>query len=287
MGDHISLFDRPRLNEEKIAGKRWYETPRGVTVPSVTTFLDAMDKPNLDRWKVRNDREQLILWVQKNRALLAAVNEERTAPLMDNSTLSDTMTGLKFFNSRATDVGNLVHLIFERLMLGLDPQIPEGWECVRDVYDLFCEEFEFDVIAIEPQLMNYTFEYAGSADAILNLKRRDSDEEKQVTVIDWKSGSGLYGSVAYQTMAYGKAEFMLDPITGKEIEAPEVTATMGVWLRPNGYAAHPLEFSDEVWTAVRAARYLFGIMSREWGLKGKAVNPNPVKKANVDWPELP
>jgi hypothetical protein len=287
MGDHLSLYDRPRLNEIRVGGKRHYETRRGAVVPSVTTFLDALDKPHLDRWKVKREREKLIEWVTSQRALLAAVNPERTAPMIDNDSLEALLKGLDFFDSTATDTGNLVHRIFEELLLGREPNIPAGWECVRKVWDQFCSDFEFDVIAVEPQLTNYTLGYAGSADAILNIKRRAVDEPKQITVVDWKSGTGVYGSVAYQTMAYAKAETMLDFETGEEVPAPEVTALMGVWLRPNGYAAYPLEYSDRVWFTVRAARYAFETMKDEWSLRGKPLNEGAVKSVTQPWPELP
>lgn len=287
MGDHISDYNRPRLNEQRVGGKRFYETKQGILVPSVTTFLDALDKPHLDRWKVKREREGIIEWVLQNRALLAAVNDERTAPMVDNVSLEALLKGLSFFNSTATDTGNLVHRIFEELLLGREPHIPLGWECVLKVWEQFNADFEFEVIAVEPQLTNYTLGYAGSADAILKIKRRGSDEPAEITVVDWKSGTGVYGSVAYQTMAYAKAETMLDLETGEEIEAPKATALMGVWLRPNGYAAYPLEYSDRVWYTVRAARYAFETMKDEWSLRGKPLNEGAVKSVTAAWPELP
>lgn len=287
MGDHLSMYDRPRLNETRVQGKRFYETKRGVLVPSVTTFLDALDKPHLDRWKVKTEREKLTEWVTSNRALLAAVNADKTAPLVDNESLDALLKGLKFFNSVATDTGNLVHRIFEEFLLGREPNIPAGWECVREVWEQFNADFEYDIIAVEPQLTNYTLGYAGSADAILNIRKRNSDDDFEITVVDWKSGTGVYGSVAYQTMAYAKAETMLSFETGEEVEAPKATALMGVWLRPNGYAAYPLEYSDRVWYTVRAARYAFETMRDEWSLRGKPLNEGAVKSVTTPWPELP
>ena len=280
------------MNEDretsKKKGGRFYFNPRGGdSLPSVTTIGKVFPAPQLDRWIKNRDKEEFVNWVVKNRGVLNMLGPDGQFILNDES-MSEMLKALKFFDSTATDAGNLVHNIFENLLLGRTPDVPPGWECVLELFKRFTEDYEYEVIAVEPQLLNHTFEYAGSADAILNMRLRGSDEPMRITVIDWKSGSGLYGSVARQTCMYARAEFMIDPITGKEIPAPKVVQARGVWLRPSGYACKPLVIDDDVWIDCRAAIRVYRSHLRgDWHLVGRPENPNPIKSKGRDWPVLP
>ncbi len=52
MFTHIDIPEIPKIiQKNKPNGLRYYETPEGNEYPSVTTILDAKEKPHLDHWR--------------------------------------------------------------------------------------------------------------------------------------------------------------------------------------------------------------------------------------------
>jgi hypothetical protein len=291
MGDNFTLLDRPRLNEDrdtsKKKGGRWYLTPRGDSLPSVTTVLKVFPAPQLDRWIKNKDKEGFANWVVKNRGVLNMQGPDGEYVLPSDG-LHSMLKALNFYDDTAALTGNLVHNIIENKLLGRHVDVPPGFECVAAVVDQLLEDYEVEVVAVEPQLINYTHQVAGSADAILRIRKRGTDDPWRVIVVDWKSGNGLYGSVARQLCMYARMEVMLDPRTGAELPMPHIDGTAGVWVRPSGYALYPMQYDEEVWIDCRAALRVYHAHARgDWGMKGRADNPNPIKSKGRDWPALP
>lgn len=254
-----------KLNAVYRYGKRFYPLPStGVEVPSVSTFLNVLPKPALDKWKLK----QVASGAVKYKSSWENLPEEAAI---------DLLVGGKLGSTAARDNGDTVHKIFEDLAVGQDPHVPAGFEKVPEMWERFNNEFDVKVLAAEPQLMNYNLLYAGSADLIVEINGVPG-------ILDYKSGSGIYGSTAYQTKAYGMCEKMLDPITGLEVDAIPVEAAWGFWIRKSGYALYPLQFDDEVGTVVRASRALFDRVGySDWGYRGKPINPNPIRVKGEDW----
>lgn len=253
-----------KLNAVYRYGKRFYPLPsNGIEVPSVSTFLNVLPKPALDKWKLKQVAEAAVKF------------HDNWYGLPDEAAV-DLLVGGKLGSTKARDNGDVVHKIFEDLATGAEPHVPEGFERVRVMWERFLNEFEVKVEAAEPQLMNYNLMYAGSADLIVTINGVTG-------ILDYKSGSGIYGSTAYQTKAYGMCDKMLDPVTGREIDAIPVTAAWGFWIRKAGYALYPLQFDDEIGTVVRAARALFDRVNNDWGYRGKPINPQPIRTKGEDW----
>jgi hypothetical protein len=294
MGDNYTLLDRPRLNEDiekKLdTGERWYVTPRGISLPSVTTITKLIPNPGLTRFLKTLDKKQLVEWVVKNRGVLNGLDAE-SRYILDDAGLTDLLMGLKFKgNNDAALKGNVVHAYFERRLLGLETQCPTPeWDATLSaLFAKFESEFEWQVLAVEPQLMNYGIGYAGSADAILMIRKRDAGGAWLVAVVDWKSGNSLYGSVARQILMYRKCTRMLDT-EGNEVDAPETDTSLGIWLRPPGFAVYPLADDESVWKECYAAVLLHKGTERrrEWGMRGQPINSDPIKTKGKDWPALP
>lgn len=262
--------------------ERWYQTPEGNRYPSVTTILGVENKKALNTWKVK----QTLRWAKNNPGTMTEL------PIEQLEKMAYDIPNLG--NSSAAS-GEIVHRIFEELALGRDAHVPEGFESAADAWRRFNEDFEVEVIAVEPEVYNDTMQYAGSLDALYRMRARGdwyvySGEgtnwgEWQTVVADVKSGNGLYGSTAIQCMAYGKAEKLIMPGEGV-IDMPEVTAIAGIWVRPGGYAFYPLEFSERVWRHFAALRRVHLLHNADWQLRGKAINPNAVKSAGSAWPDV-
>lgn len=253
-----------RLNTVTVKGSRFYELPNGDQVPSVTTFMKVLDKPALNNWRVKKVAE----WAVKNLDSWRNLPEEAAIDVLSKSS---------FYDSAPREVGDISHKIKEDLSIGRDPYVPPGFEWAVRNWETFTSDFDVELLYAEPQLINYSYAYAGSADAILRIKPKNSGEWR-TAIIDYKSGNGLYGSTAYQTTAYGMCEVILLP-DGTEIDMPKIDTAYGFWTRPSGYALYPLTFDQNTWDVVRACRRLYDLTKRDWEYRGKPINPNPIKSA--------
>lgn len=258
------MAGRDRINEVQVKGKRHYELPNGDTVPSVTTFLDVLPKEALHKWKTKT-------------AARWAVQHQNAWSELPIEAAVDVIAASPFYDSSARDNGDIAHRILEEMAIGRDPTIPQGFEGARDVWHEFTSDFDVKVVYAEPQLINYTYRYSGSADLICEI-------DGELCLVDHKSGNGIYGSTAFQLTAYGMCEKLMLP-DGEEIDMPEVTSTYALWVRPNGYALYPMAFDQDTWDTVRAARRVFDLTRDDWRYRGKPVNPNPVKRATAQWGE--
>ena len=267
------IAERTRLNEVQINGKRHYELSNGDVVPSVTTFLDVLPKPALDKWRVKVTAEYAIDKVDDWAKLDAT--SQLIVPRMPRDATVDMMKGAPYSDTSARDNGNIVHKIFEDLFVGREPLVPKGFERAVDLFEQFNKDFEIEVLYIEPQLVNEKLKYSGSTDGIFRINGK-------LTVIDWKAGRGLYGSTAYQATAYARCEYIVTE-TGEEVEMPQVDQLMGVWLRSSGYAPYPLEYSQDTWDVVRMARRLYDLTAREWDYRGKPMIANALKSPGPEW----
>jgi len=280
---NTEVFKRERLNAINVKGKRYYETPRGTMEPSVTTFLGVLPKAALDNWKLKTVAEFAVNNV--NDWAKADENGNLVTRMPLDATI-DTIKKGPGYDSRARDAGELVHKIAEDVLLGKTPYVPAGYEMVAGYINEFVKEFDVKLIAAEPQLINYEVGYAGSADLLASLTLHTG--ERVNAVLDYKSGSGIYGSVAYQCSAYAHAETIIDVEAGGVERViidtiGAITHCFGVWVRKSGWAIYELENSEDVWKTVQAAKYIFESTSNEWGLRSKPLNVSPIRSAGTAW----
>jgi hypothetical protein len=112
----------------------------------------------------------------------------------------------------ASDHGTLVHELVA-LIADDTPSIPMGdHEAAQHQLDQFREWFDEtveDVDAVELMVAHPKYLYAGRLDFLLRFKG-----DKVPTIIDIKSGAGVYPETRYQTAAYREALKFTSPGTG-------------------------------------------------------------------------
>lgn len=276
-------FHRERINAVSIKGKRYYVLPNGETVPSVTSVLSILPKAALDNWKLKT----VATFAVDNVNDWAKADEKGTiVTRLPYEATVDTLKKGPGWDSTARDNGEIVHKIAEDILLNRKPYVPAGFERATQYVHEFVEEFAVELIAAEPQLINYSVGYAGSADLIAKVHLPDSGDV--IAVLDYKSGSGLYGSTAYQCCAYAHAESWIatdENATEKSVKESmgDITHSFGVWLRPSGWAMYSLSMEEPVWGTFRAARYLFDTTSNDWEYRSKPINEHPIRSAGPAW----
>jgi hypothetical protein len=106
--------------------------------------------------------------------------------------------------NEAASHGTLVHALASLLVTGV-PSIPLGGDdapaqAQLDAFAEWREQYVAEVYATELMVAHDGYRYAGALDFVLRMKRH-----KVPTLIDVKSGKGVYAEFRYQTAAYREA----------------------------------------------------------------------------------
>jgi hypothetical protein len=253
-----------------IKGKRHYPVPSGDTVPSVSTFLDILAKPALTNWKVKTTAE----WAVDNQEHWKGLPRDAAVDVVAKSTT---------FNKDAATMGTIAHGVFEDLANGREPSyMPPGFEMIPRYWAEFVEEFQVRVEYPEPWLWNKGLRYAGSADLVCTMQL-PGHAERITAIIDYKSGSGIYGSTAYQLAAYAMCDQLILDGGRTIIAPPAVTHTFGMWVRPAGWTLYPMAYDAEMRRLVHGMRLMYDWTADDWGYRGKAINRFPVRTKGDNW----
>ena len=102
---------------------------------------------------------------------------------------------------QAADYGHAVHdqmrlICAGQRTLDLDDE-DEAVQTAVDTARRWLDETVREVVAVEEPVYNEAFRYAGTPDLIRRLKG-----DRGLTVVDWKTGAGVYESYKLQTAAY-------------------------------------------------------------------------------------
>ena len=213
------LLTSPRnLKTEKGRSKRFY-TWRGEQFWSVTTVLDnALPKRALTYWAAKKVAEAAADLAEQLPGLVAH-DREAAVRMLKGAPWAES--------ERAADVGTLIHAQVEARSLG--QPIPEPPPVARPrlaAWRRFVVEHEPDYIATEAVVVNRACSYAGTLDAIVRLGGRP-------TLLDYKTGKGVYSETALQLAAYRFAEFIA-LVDGSEYPMPEVEAAVVLHLPADG-----------------------------------------------------
>ena len=149
---------------------RVYKNAEGKRVPSVTTILGILAKP------------QLINWA--NRIGLEGIN-------------------VKEFVDDKAEIGTLAHSICEFSIAGTPvewknytkAQIIQACRCARKFFEWKSYQWEFIPIASELELVSEKYQFGGCCDLVAILNGR-------LTLIDFKTCSGVWDEAKFQTSAY-------------------------------------------------------------------------------------
>jgi hypothetical protein len=247
----------PTVTTVTIGGKRHYEHPiTGQQVPSVTSIIGVLDKPALPRWAA------------KEVAAFAVDNKASWVNLPDDAANDMLKAAPWRMRDKAADTGTNAHSILEMFattgipdIRSLPPGVPPV--VVSGIAE-FWLTFNPQVIACEQTVWNSTIGYAGSFDLIAVINGK-------TTLIDLKTGAGVYGSTALQLAAYAKGEEIITN-DGTTTPMPVVEEYAVLHVPQNGkpWALVPMNVTDQEFNAFMMARGLFAwVTHREKPVVGK------------------
>lgn len=214
-------------------------TGKKSRVPSVTTLLSQLDKPALKRWAA-------------NTAADYAVDYWDDLASMPLSQRRSAIAGAPWqASSKAAAKGTAIHSLAESLLAGVAVEVPDE---LRSKVEGLARWIEASGIAIvqsesmvwsEPDDELGLTAYAGTFDALARHPRYG------LTLIDWKTGNGVYGEYAVQLAAYAAAEFLVDNDSDTDERMPRVDALAVAHVRADGTDLHVLHPDDRVSAAQR------------------------------------
>jgi hypothetical protein len=198
----------------------------GQPIPGVTTILKVLDKPALNDWRVRTVAE----YCYEHRAELAGLAESaflakaKKAPYQTSST--------------AAARGTQIHAHAEQLAAGQEVDVPAEHDPYVRQYLRLLDELDPKFVNLEFPVFNRTTLYAGTADAVAEIPALGEGR----TLLDLKTGKGVYGETALQLAAYRWAEIWLDD-DGNEspVEELDIRRSAVAWVGPDSWALYPVD----------------------------------------------
>jgi hypothetical protein len=173
----------------------FYNIETGCKLISVTEACDVIDKPALKRWAVNVMRDELIARAKTGRLSIPDI--------------LDASNTWNVIRRTAADKGKIAHAWFEdyigekiKGVKRIIPIMPEDEEVCNGVMAFLKWERENKVkwVASERKIYSRAHDYVGILDAKAKLRG------KYLSLIDFKTGSGIYNEMRYQTAAYQKAD---------------------------------------------------------------------------------
>jgi len=190
---------------------RFYDIPTlDVKLPSVTTILQAVNKPALVPWAAKMERE-LVMEAAAN-----LWEDVPTAPKMSRAAFVATLmerVGKEKAHSKllkqAGDIGTQVHALIEWNMrrelgqlVGPEPRILPQAQWAFMAYEDWKRSVNLTPLLIEQTVWSVKHGFAGTADWVGEI----THDGKRVRVLgDWKSGKAIYGESVLQNSAYAAA----------------------------------------------------------------------------------
>lgn len=196
-------------------GRGYVHPVTQVTVPSVTTILQVLDKPALPRWAAKSVAE------------FATANKNSWVNLPDDAAI-DLLKGSPWrTRDRAAEAGTNAHEYCEALLNGevsIDAQFdPPGLgEAARNLRGIL-KAVQPQPLVIEGTVWSHKYGYAGSFDGIHVI-------DGVITLVDLKTSTGVYSDYSIQLAAYKYAEVILKT-DGSEVPVPPIEKCQ-IWHAP-------------------------------------------------------
>lgn len=214
---------------------RFYAHPlTGQRVPSVTNVIGCLDKPALVPWAAKMAAE----YADRQWTVLTELGSEERITLIKSAHRRES--------ERAMGLGTAVHDAIDHWCR--DEPMPEWQPGVASHMDQFVEFLEQrspEFLANEFTVWNGTVGYAGTADFLAVINGR-------TTLVDVKTGKGVYPEAGLQLAALANAECIMLP-DGSEAELPQVDIAAVLHVRPRSWALVPIADLDGCWEGFRSA----------------------------------
>lgn len=239
----------PKIQTVQINGYRYYKHPNipSVKAPSVTSVIDMLPAPFLRAWNSKVTANAAVDNIEYVNELLMANQQEKARLWLKAAPERE----LKI----AAETGDRVHKAIEEQILNPGSTYDDDLEPFMRNFHLFCTEFEPEWLHVEKSVFSITHMYAGSFDAIANIRGK-------TTLIDFKTTrSGISAKVALQLAAYSRADVMFDGDI--EIPMPKVDGAAALWLRPEQWGVFPLRIDDDIFETFLALRRTFEWEARQ------------------------
>lgn len=230
---------------------------------SVTTLLShGIPKPALVGWAARTVAEYAV---DQREAWVKIAEDDRGAAV---KLLSDARWRR---NEKAATRGTDVHALIEEIALGGEPEVPAVISGYIEQFRRFLADHEPTYLLAEAPVYNLTYEYAGTLDAVVEIRGRKFVLDVKTT--DKKPSARNrppYKEVALQLVAYARAEFVglsppdrhtgstsryyvYDPSTPSE-PMPQVDGAFALAISPYDYRLVPARIDDSSWEKFLAVR---------------------------------
>jgi hypothetical protein len=199
------FIDTPRLQVRRFTvGERHFYEVNGVVVPSVSSILSVIAKPNLVAWARRTALEKVRELLEGGLSVEVALSLAEMEP--------------ERVRDLAAQRGGLAHDAIACALMG-KPYPPE-WEPWVKAARSFLADYGLRLVAAEQVLVSKRHGFAGTCDLIT------CGADGVLTLVDWKTG-GIWPEAALQLGAYAIA---LEEMTGRPVGEAYV-----VGLREKGY----------------------------------------------------
>ena len=228
-------------------GSRVYAI-NGNEYPSVTSIISKGEpKPALIGWAKKVTAEAAI---EQYKLVGTLIEQDGSRAAIDH------LKGAAYRQRDAAgELGTRLHEVAEyELVLGKpypdqgDPKAQMLLEHFRD----FVKVTNPTWLAVEAIVYSEEDGYAGTFDAAALISQYDTP-----VLIDWKSGSGVYGSFALQLSAYAHAEYLLGPDGPEEWRGTVSTSKAVVaHIRPNGWKLIEVDIGPRVYDAFIVAQQM-------------------------------
>lgn len=228
----------PALAQDVKGRGRHYAIPgTDRLVPSVTNVIGILDKPALPRWAAKS-------------VAISAWELRTSLANMDEAEAIDVLKGSPWRKSqRAADRGTTIHSWLQARVL--DDVLPVVDGEASDYVDAAESWYQrFKPTAIHTEVTLFADDYAGTADAILQI-------EGETWLVDYKTSSGLYPEVALQLSALASCNLMQEAGHGPQ-NAPTIQRVAAVRIGKGG------EWEMREVKEVRACAQAFDHLLQVW-----------------------
>ena len=206
----------------------------GSWVPGVTTLIGkGLPKPALPYWSAKMVAE----WV--------ADNPDLTEDLKRLGGRGPAVAFLKELPWQKRDEaairGTDVHALAERIVHGDEVEVPEHLAAHVQGYVDWLDATNVEPLLTERPCASRQWQYAGTFDLIARI-------DGVTWMLDVKTSSGVYGSMALQLAAYANAEFYLDADDAEQ-PMPPIDRYGVLHVTEAGTALHylPASANDSAW----------------------------------------
>ena len=194
--------------ETKQKGRdRWYPCPKCQEQhPSITTLLGVISSRALMGWMAKNGVAKLSVLDGVLKETIEAEKYAEVRSLAESRWKLTEETAFwksgKDLGTEAADIGTMAHAWIEAHLRGQDidmKALPGGAQQAVGAFLGWEKLHDLKVLKTEQTFYNCRLHYAGTADCVAMV-------DNELTLLDWKTSSGIYLEMAIQAWGYALAD---------------------------------------------------------------------------------